>query len=114
MYWDVNLTKINGALKTIPEEKIPVFTSILRQGLCQHVETYQHGGKSTLFEFDLNSIRFEKHEDDGVFIVSLKFRNEGDDALHAAKIQTEKLIYLSFKKEGYENIHIFYDEERYN
>lgn len=114
MYWDVNLIKNNGALKTIPNEKIPVFTSILRQGLCPHAETYQHDDKSTLFEFDWNSIRFEKHEDDAVIIVPLKFRNEGGDALPAAKIQTEKLIYLSFKKEGYENIHIFHDEERYN
>lgn len=104
--WDVNLKKKSGAPMIIPKTEIPIFRDILKEGLKHHANQCQNK------TFELYEISFEETKDGAKLIVTLNFLIDDENILQTTIDTIEKWISSSFKQKGYENVTIFYDEDR--
>lgn len=96
------MTKKNGALKQIPSDEIPVLVTFLQKELC-------HSQKPKAME--LCDMWLEKQKDECVIVVSSLVGRDID--LLTMKNRIEEWINVTLKQEGFENVTVFYNEEKY-
>lgn len=100
-YWDITMfRKKNKAPIPVPDEQIPVIRDTLREGMQQYAKQRKVA---------LHEVKFEKHLGEARLMISLSFM---DEEMQKPIVTLESWINNFLKKKGYDNVTIFYDEER--
>ena len=103
MYWDISWKKTNGASVTLPENKIPNIKSVLEKGLRQC------NNQSRFEEFELDEIRFERHEEGSKFIVTLTFSVENEENIEETRRIVESWINSCLQNESDVRVNLYFD-----